>query len=79
MLGRKLRLEQILPQLSGQRVLMRADFNVPIKDGRITDSNRIQATLPSIQAVLDNGAKSLVLMSHLGRPDGRRDEKSSLR
>lgn len=58
---------------------MRADFNVPVKDGRITDLTRIQATLPSIQAILENGAKSLVLMSHLGRPDGRRDAKSSLR
>jgi phosphoglycerate kinase len=55
--------------LKGKRVLMRADFNVPIKDGVISDDKRIKATLPTIQYVLEQGA-ALVLMSHLGRPAG---------
>lgn len=55
--------------LKGKRVLMRVDYNVPIKDGVISDDKRIKATLPTIQYILDQGA-SLILMSHLGRPAG---------
>ena len=54
-------------ELAGKRVVMRVDFNVPIKDGVISDDTRVRAALPSIKYVLENGA-SLVLMSHLGRP-----------
>ena len=54
--------------LKGKRVLMRVDFNVPIKEGVIQDDTRIRAALPTIQYVLEQGAKSLVLMSHLGDP-----------
>lgn len=56
--------------LKDKRVLARFDFNVPLKDGKITDTTRIDRALPTIQYILENGAKSLVLMSHLGRPDG---------
>lgn len=64
--------------LSGKKVLMRVDFNVPLdKKGNITDDTRIQASLPSIQYVLDQGA-ALVLMSHLGRPKDKRLPELSL-
>ena len=64
--------------LKGKRVLMRVDFNVPLDDKQnITDGTRIKAALPTIKYVLDKGAK-LVLMSHLGRPDGKVVAKYSL-
>lgn len=64
--------------VKGKRVLMRVDFNVPTdSNGAITDDSRITASLPSIRYVLDHGG-SLVLMSHLGRPDGKPNEKYSL-
>lgn len=55
--------------LAGKTVLMRVDFNVPIRDGRVRNHRRMMAALPSIRHVLDQGAK-LILMSHLGRPKG---------
>jgi len=54
--------------LKGTRVLMRVDFNVPMKEGVVQDDTRIKAALPTITYVLEQGAKSLVLMSHLGDP-----------
>ncbi len=67
-------------KLSGQRVLMRVDFNVPQdkQTGAITNTQRITAALPSIKHALEQGA-SIVLMSHLGRPDGQKNAKFSLK
>ncbi|KAK9508191.1 hypothetical protein O3M35_007908 [Rhynocoris fuscipes] len=64
---------------ANKRVLMRVDFNVPLKDGKITNNQRIVAALESVKYALDNKAKSVVLMSHLGRPNGKRNEKYTLK
>lgn len=64
--------------VKGKKVFMRVDFNVPLNDaGEITNDRRIQMALPSIQALLDKGAR-LILASHLGRPKGERKAKFSL-
>ncbi|KAL4843198.1 hypothetical protein H8958_006691 [Nasalis larvatus] len=64
----KLMLDKL--DVKGKRVVMRVDFNVPMKNNQITNKQRIKAAVPSIKFCLDNGAKLVVLMSHLGRPDG---------
>ena len=65
--------------LSGKRVLIRQDLNVPIKDGKVTSDKRIRASLPTIEHCIKNGAK-VMLMSHLGRPtEGEYDEQFSMK
>ncbi len=64
--------------LKNRKVLVRVDFNVPFKDGKITDSTRISAHKPTIDLLRDSGAK-IALVTHFGRPGGKRDEKFSTR
>jgi phosphoglycerate kinase len=65
--------------VSGKRVLVRVDYNVPLDGDRVTDPTRIERTIPTLKALLDKGAKSLVLIAHLGRPKGERVAKFSLK
>jgi 3-phosphoglycerate kinase len=62
--------------LKNKKVIIRADFNVPLDGDRITDDIRIRAALPTIKYVVDNGASKVILMSHLGRPSGKGFEKA---
>ena len=82
MLSKKLRLDSF-PKgyFNNKRVLVRVDFNVPLdkKTNAITNPQRVVESLPTIKRLLDDGVKSVVLMSHLGRPNGSRDEKQSLK
>jgi len=55
--------------VAGKRVLVRADLNMPMKDGRITDVSRMEKTLPTLNDLLDRGA-GVIVMSHMGRPGG---------
>ena len=64
-------------QVSGKRVFLRCDLNVPLKEGVITDDGRIRASLPTIKALLEGGA-SIVIAAHLGRPKGEAKPELSL-
>ncbi|HKP08531.1 MAG TPA: phosphoglycerate kinase [Microbacterium sp.] len=72
-----LRTLSTLGSLAGKRVIVRADLNVPLKDAVITDDGRVRATLPTLNALINQGAR-VVVCSHLGRPDGAPDAKYSL-
>ena len=64
--------------LSGKRLLIRQDLNVPVKDGKVTSDQRITASIPTLEAALDAGA-AVMVMSHLGRPkEGEWSEADSL-
>jgi len=74
--GKKLFVEQL--NTAGKRVIVRVDFNVPLKDGKVESDKRLKESLPTIDYLRKNGAK-VILMSHLGRPDGQRVPDMSLR
>ncbi|KAK3307199.1 phosphoglycerate kinase [Chaetomium strumarium] len=77
-LANKLSIENV--DLKGKRVLIRVDFNVPLDaDKKVTNPQRIVGAVPTIKYAIDNGAKAVVLMSHLGRPDGKANPKYSLK
>ena len=78
MLSSKIGLDHISKQLKNSRVFMRVDFNVPLADGKVKDPTRIQGAIPSIKKILSENCKSLVLGSHLGRPNGKKSAKFSL-
>ena len=69
------RLEEL--EISGKRVFVRADFNVPVRKGRITETHRIESTLPTLRFLLAKAGK-LLIASHLGRPGGKKDPEWSL-
>ena len=66
-----------LGPLAAKRVVVRCDLNVPLKDGVITDDGRVRASVPTLSALVEQGAKVIVI-SHLGRPEGAPDPKYSL-
>jgi phosphoglycerate kinase len=61
------------------QVVVRTDFNVPIRDGKILDLTRIEGTIPTLRHLIRHNPKSIVLLSHMGRPNGQPNSKFSLR
>lgn len=79
MLSKKIGLDHILPQLRNSRVAMRVDFNVPLKENIVKDPTRIVETIPSLKKILEEKPSGIVLMSHLGRPNGQINQQYSLK
>src|SRR4030042_5206432 len=64
--------------IRGKRVLIRTDYDVPLKEGKIEDDSRIKASLPTLETLIANGAKTIIILCHLGRPEGKVVEALSL-
>ena len=79
MLSTKLAIDKIASYIRNKRVLIRVDLNVPIQNKIIQDDTRIKQSLKTIQFALENGAKNIALISHLGRPNGKINSKDSLK
>ena len=79
MLSKKIGLNHILSKLKDSRIAMRVDFNVPLKDGKIKDMTRIIETIPTLKKILIEKPKGIILLSHLGRPDGKINPAFSLK
>ncbi|EGC34289.1 phosphoglycerate kinase [Dictyostelium purpureum] len=75
-IGNKLSIDQV--DVKGKRVLIRVDYNVPLNGTEITNTQRIDASIPTLKYCLENGCKAIILMSHLGRPDGVAKKEYSL-
>src|SRR5437868_4510053 len=65
--------------LTGKRILMRADYNVPVNDGKISDDYRIKQSIQTIKFILDQKSTRLIIISHLGRPKSANDKACSLK
>jgi len=65
-------------KIKDKKVLLKVDFNVPIKDGKIEGDKRIRESLPTIQYLLDKGVTQIIIITHLGKPQGKKDDKYSL-
>lgn len=76
MLNKKLSIKDV--DLRGKKIVMRAEFNVPLRKNKVADPHRIIQTIPTIQYLMEKGANSIVLLTHMGRPDGRPNEKYSV-
>ncbi|CAD8201635.1 unnamed protein product [Paramecium octaurelia] len=79
MLSSKADIDHVLNQLANKSVLIRVDFNVPIKEGKVENATRIQGAIPTIMKILELNPQNVALMSHMGRPDGKRFENASLK
>jgi phosphoglycerate kinase len=78
-LSNKLSLNDILNEIEGKRVLVRVDFNVPLKGSQVTDSTRIKATIPTLKGILAQKPKYVAIISHCGRPNGQKKLEYSLK
>jgi phosphoglycerate kinase len=79
MLKSKLTIDKIASQLKNKNILIRVDFNVPMKAGKIKDDTRIKESLKTIQFAMENGANCVSLMTHLGRPNGEKNLEYSVK
>jgi phosphoglycerate kinase len=79
MLSKKLSIDKIAKEIYNKKILLRVDFNVPTKDGKVIDNTRIKESMTTIKFILDKKPQNLIIMSHLGRPDGQPNQKYSLK